>query len=277
MAIGLPGSRGSGREIRSKSSRSRPRWPTSPTDSATTADRPCYHTSPCRRREPRPDSTRAAASPWQFQSRDAGKGSDRVHGTGRGAGPGRAGRRGGCRAGASTLAWPGLDRARWRLGESVAVNGCCLTVVGRRRASGSTSRRGPRPCSARTSATRRAGDRGQPRAVAAGRRPPRRALRPGARRHHGRPPRAPARGRVGVPRLRDRPGLDPADGPQGLDRRRRREPDPGRRRGPTGSRSCSSRTPWPSPPWASLQPGDRVNIETDMLAKHVAKLLGIGG
>ena len=48
----------------------------------------------------------------------------------------------------------------------------------------------------------------------------------------------------------DRPGLDPADGPQGLDRRRRREPDPGRRLARRASRSCSSPTPWPSPPWA---------------------------
>ena len=53
-----------------------------------------------------------------------------------------------------TLAWPGLGGAGpLALGESVAVNGCCLTVVAGRRASGSTSRRAPRPCSARTWAT----------------------------------------------------------------------------------------------------------------------------
>ena len=37
-----------------------------------------------------------------------------------------------------TLAWPGLAEPL-ALGESVAVNGCCLTVVGRRR--GRTVRR----------------------------------------------------------------------------------------------------------------------------------------
>ena len=79
---------------------------------------------------------------------------------------------------------------------------------------------------------------------------------------------------MGVPRLHARPGLDAAAGPQGIDRRRRREPDPGRRLARRVLRSCSSPTPWPSPPWASLEPGDRVNIETDILAKHVAKLLG---
>ena len=115
------------------------------------------------------------------------------------------------------------------LGESIAVNGCCLTVVA---ADGERFevQAGPETLVAHQPRRRRAGRPREPRAGPAGRRPPGRPLRPGARRHHRDPPRAPARGRVGVPRLRDRPGLDPAAGPQGLDRRRRRQPDAGRRR-----------------------------------------------
>ena len=56
--------------------------------------------------------------------------SPHVHRIGRGAGPGRSGGRGGSGpASDARLAWPGLARRPLALGESVAVNGCCLTVV----------------------------------------------------------------------------------------------------------------------------------------------------
>ena len=78
---------------------------------------------------------------------------------------------------------------------------------------------------------------------------------------------------MGIPRLRDRPELDPAPGPQGLDRRRRRQPDPGRRR-PDGFSVMLIPHTLAATTLGPARPGDRVNIEIDMLAKHVQKLMG---
>ena len=125
------------------------------------------------------------------------------------------------------LVWPGLDRAagdrRERRGQRLLPD---------RRGQRRRAVRGPggagdlaphqpgRPASRRPR---------QPRAVSPGRRPAGRPFRPGSYRHHGDAPRAAAGRGVGVPGLHARPLLDPPARPQGLDRRRRREPDPGRR------------------------------------------------
>ena len=61
---------------------------------------------------------------------------------------------------------------------------------------------------------------------------------------------------------------------EGLDHRRRRQPHrrrPRRRRRRSTSRS--SRTPSPSPPWAPGSRAIRVNLEVDVLAKYVERLL----
>ena len=81
-----------------------------------------------------------------------------------------------------------LDDAE--LGASIAVNGCCLTVVElrRRRLGGRRGHRDPRPHRPRRAARRRPG---QPRAPRAPRRPPRRPRRAGPRRRR-RHRRAPA-------------------------------------------------------------------------------------
>ena len=147
-----------------------------------------------------------------------------------GAGPDRADRSTRARAIRLTIAWDGLPADDpLELGESVAVNGCCLTVVA---ADGERFevQAGPETLARTNLGDRKRRRSREPRAGPEGRRPPGRPFRPGARRHDRDPPRAPARGGVGVPRLRDRPGLDPAPGPQGLDRRRRRQPHAGRRR-----------------------------------------------
>ena len=138
---------------------------------------------------------------------------------------------------AGTKDWPGFSAGLCRLdlGESIAVNGCCLTVVS---SEGSTFdvQAGPEtlaPDQPRFEESRRSR---QPGAVAPGRRPPGRPLRPGARRHHGLAGRASPRRGLGFPPLRPRPDLDAVDGPQRVDRRRRREPDARRRHRPTASR-----------------------------------------
>ena len=70
------------------------------------------------------------------------------------------------------------------------------------------------------------------------------------------------------------PVLDAPPGFQGIDRRRRSEPDVGRRLAPT----CFSVMLIPHTlamtTLGTTRPGDRVNIEVDILAKHVQKLLG---
>ena len=90
-----------------------------------------------------------------------------------------------------TLAWPGLSEAL-AIGESVAVNGCCLTVVA---AEGErlVVQAGPETL-LRTNLGDEVGGRpGEPRALAARRRPAGGALRAGARGRDGHAPRAAGR------------------------------------------------------------------------------------
>ena len=106
--------------------------------------------------------------------------------------------------------------------------------------------------------------------------PARRPFCPGAHRHHRHPPRPPARGRVGIPRLRHRPGLDPAARPKGSIA--------------VDGVSLTLVDVWPDAfsvmliphtlavtTLGIIRPGDRVNIEADILAKHVQKAAGAVG
>ena len=164
-------------------------------------------------------------------------------------------------------------------GASIAVNGVCLTVVGwrsttadageldfdvmgetlkrsgarraRRRATGSTS--------SAPSAPTRASDGHIVQGHVDGTGVVRRRARPATR---WEAVRFGAAGRARPLRRRE-----------GLDRRRRRLADRDARSATTGSRSASSPRPCARPRWARKRPGDPVNLEVDVLAKYVERLL----
>ena len=188
-----------------------------------TAPRPCYH-----RASSMTGRSRAGARRSEACSRDWCEALGRIE---------RIDRRGCGASPHDRLGWPAGGRSpragRERRGQRLLPDG-----RGRRRRAVRGPGRARRPWLRTNLGDRRRGRPREPRAGPEGRRPPRGPFRPGARRHHRDPPRTPARGRVGVPRLRDRPGVDPAPGPQGLDRRRRRQPDAGRRRARGRSPSC---------------------------------------
>ena len=75
-------------------------------------------------------------------------------------------------------------------------------------------------------------------------------------------------------RVRTPRGHDPLRRREGLDHRRRLQPH-GRRRPSTtpASPSPSSRTPPRSPSSVGERPGDRVNLEVDLVAKYVERLV----
>ena len=150
-----------------------------------------------------------------------------------------------------------------------------LLPDGRRqpRATSSTSRPGPKHWLRTNLGETRAGRSRQPRALAPGRRPPGRPLRSGTYRRHGHASRAPAEGEWEFLAFT----LDPAWTRLLVSK---------------GSIAVDGVSLTLVDVWADgfsvmliphtlavttlglLRPGDRVNIETDILAKHVAKLLG---
>ena len=144
-----------------------------------------------------------------------------------------------------TIAWPGLAADDpLELGESVAVSGCCLTVTAATESTFAVQA-GPETLE-RTNLEQPAGRRPpEPRASAQGGRSAGGPFCPGSYRHDGHPARPAAGGRVGVSRVRHRTRLDAPAGTQRINRRRRSQPHPGRRLGPTPSRSCSFPTRWP--------------------------------
>ena len=136
-------------------------------------------------------------------------------------------------------------------GDSLAVNGVCLTVIAREPAARCTPTSAPRRCASRRSGRCATAAR-QPRAAAARRQPLRRPLRAGARRRHGQRRRASARTPIPLADGVLPAALAPLIVPQGLDRGRRHQPDG---RGPrTQSRSTcrSSRSPGRTRTCASL-------------------------
>jgi riboflavin synthase len=60
---------------------------------------------------------------------------------------------------------------------------------------------------------------------------------------------------------------------EGVDRRRRGQPDRRRGSGPGGSRSPWCPTPWRSPPSGTAGPGDPVQLEVDVVAKYIERLV----
>ena len=136
----------------------------------------------------------------------------------------------------------------------------------RRRSPSTSSRRRSR----RIEAVRRARQR---RAGPARGRSARRPLRPGSRRRrrHGDGRRAGGRGRAPDDRLRR--GRLPLLRREGLDRRRRRlADDRGARRRRLRDRARPAHARGDDA--AALRPGDQVNLEVDVLAKYVERLLG---
>ena len=99
--------------------------------------------------------------------------------------------------------------------------------------------------------------------------PPRRPPRAGPRR------RASARSSTPPPTCGSRAPAEPAPlrRREGLDHRRRRQPHRGRPSSTTASPSPSSPTPPRSPPSAPRAPATRVNLEVDVIAKYVERLL----
>ena len=133
--------------------------------------------------------------------------------------------------------------AELRRGDSIAVNGVCLTVTSRRRAGFSAD---VSPETLPRDHARRARRRParQPRTAAARRRAARRTLRARSRRRHGPRHRHSARRRVLLARRRIcRRTLAPLSDRQRVDRRRRHQPDGrlARRRPVSACRSCRSR------------------------------------
>ena len=155
------------------------------------------------------------------------------------------------------------------IGDSTAVNGCCLTVVGLDRAEGWWDA----DVSDETYARTNLGDLGPGDPVNL-ERPVRLEDRLGGHLVQG---HVDAVGEIVVARARPagphagRPA--PLRGREGLDHRRRDLASPSSSRSSTASPSPSSRTPRRSPRSGAKGPGATVNLEVDVIAKYAERLL----
>ena len=180
----------------------------------------------------------------------------------------------GARARVALATAPGSASARApcstasQIGDSTSVNGCCLTVVDARRrlVGGRRHRRDARPHQPRrparpatpSTSSGRCGSRIGSAATSC------RATSTGSARSSKPAPDLRVTAPAGAAALRRR---------EGLDHRRRRQPDGRRTDSPTASPSPSSPTPPRSRPSGTRAPATRVNLEVDVMAKYVERLL----
>ena len=158
-------------------------------------------------------------------------------------------------------------------GESVAVQGVCLTVVAPD-GEGFSADLSPETLSRTTLGTPATRRKGQPRALPSPRRPHRRPHRARSRRRND-------LGRRGPCRATDsRPSVSPfrVRSPARWQRKARSRWTAFRSRSPRSARAGStwrsSRRRSPHTTLGKLRPGDKVNLETDVLAKYVRRALG---
>ena len=177
----------------------------------------------------------------------------------------------------ATLRDPHAPRRRARAtGDSIAVNGVCLTATAVD-GEGFRAEAMPETLARSSLGALRPGRAGQPRAGAARRRPARRPHRAGPRRRHrhGRA-RSTSDGFSRVVEIDADPRARALPRREGLGRGRRRQPDRQRAARRRLRRLADPRDARAHDPRRAAARATRVNIEVDMLAKHVERLMAAG-